>query len=74
MAYFNLGDLSINFQMSISGPDDMVQCPWCYGKIQGWEEGDIPLREHSKQFSSCPKFGERTTFDPHSLNVRDTGE
>ena len=52
----------------------MVQCPWCYGKIQGWEEGDIPLKEHSKQFSSCPKFGERTTFDPRSLNVRDTGE
>lgn len=49
------------------GPDDMVQCAWCYGKLQGWEQGDNPLREHAKHFASCPKFGDRKVVNASSL-------
>ena len=49
------------------GPDDMVQCAWCYGKLQGWEQGDNPLREHARHFASCPKFGDRKAVNASSL-------
>ena len=49
------------------GPEDMVQCAWCYGKLQGWKQGDNPLREHKRRFASCPKFGDRKAVDPRSL-------
>ena len=39
------------------GPDDTVQCAWCYGKLQGWEQGESPLKEHARHFGLCPKFG-----------------
>ena len=55
------------------GPDDMVQCALCYGKLQGWEQGDNPLREHARHFSSCPKFGDRKAVNASSLvNVHHT--
>ena len=57
------------------GPDDMVQCAWCYGKLQGWEQGDNPLREHAKHFASCPKFGDRKADNASSLvNIHHTQE
>jgi len=49
------------------GPDDMVQCAWCYGKLQGWEQGDNPLKEHARHFASCPKFGDRKAVNASSL-------
>ena len=49
------------------GPDDMVQCAWCFGKLQGWEQGDHPLTEHARHFSSCPKFGDRKAVNASSL-------
>ena len=49
------------------GPEDMVQCAWCYGKLQGWEQGDNPLTEHARHFASCPKFGDRKAVDASSL-------
>jgi len=49
------------------GPEDMVQCAWCYGKLQGWEQGDNPLTEHARHFSSCPKFGDRKAVNASSL-------
>ena len=56
------------------GPEDMVQCAWCYGKLQGWEQGDNPLTEHARHFASCPKFGERKAVKASSLvNVRNAG-
>lgn len=55
------------------GPDDMVQCAWCYGKLQGWEQGDNPLKEHARHFASCPKFGDRKAVNASSLvNVHHT--
>ncbi|HAO15401.1 MAG TPA: hypothetical protein DDE71_07555 [Tenacibaculum sp.] len=45
----------------------MVQCAWCYGKMQGWEQGDNPLREHAQHFASCPKFGKCKAVDANSL-------
>merc|ERR1719259_966931 len=55
------------------GPEDMVQCAWCYGKLQGWEQGDNPLTEHARHFSSCPKFGDRKAVKASSLvNVHNT--
>lgn len=55
------------------GPDDMVQCAWCYGKLQGWEQGDNPLKEHARHFASCPKFGDRQAISASSLiNVHNT--
>ena len=45
----------------------MVQCAWCYGKMQGWEQGDHPLREHARHFASCPKFGNSKAVDANSL-------
>ena len=51
----------------------MVQCAWCYGKLQGWEQGDNPLTEHARHFSSCPKFGDRKAVNASSLvNVHNT--
>jgi len=49
------------------GPEDMVQCAWCYGKLQGWEQGDNPLTEHARHFASCPKFGDRKAVNASSL-------
>jgi len=55
------------------GPEDMVQCAWCYGKLQGWEQGDNPLTEHARHFASCPKFGDRKAVNASSLvNVHNT--
>ena len=45
----------------------MVQCAWCYGKLQGWEQGDNPLKEHARHFASCPKFGNRKAVNASSL-------
>ena len=45
----------------------MVQCAWCYGKLQDWEQGDNPLKEHARFFASCPKFGERGKVNASSL-------
>ena len=51
----------------------MVQCAWCYGKLQGWEQGDNPLKEHARHFASCPKFGDRKAVNASSLvNVHHT--
>ena len=51
----------------------MVQCAWCYGKLQGWEQGDNPLTEHARHFASCPKFGDRKAINASSLvNVYNT--
>ena len=56
------------------GPEDMVQCAWCYGKLQGWEQGDNPLVEHARHFPSCPKFGDcKAVVDPKSLVTVNTG-
>ena len=49
------------------GPEDMVQCAWCYGKLQGWEQGDNPLKEHAHHFASCSKFGDYKAVDSKSL-------
>lgn len=49
------------------GPEDMVQCAWCYGKLQGWEQGDDPLIEHARHFASCPKYGNRKAVNATSL-------
>ena len=45
----------------------MVQCAWCYGKLQGWEAGDDPLIEHARHFASCPKFGHKKAVNASSL-------
>ena len=45
----------------------MVQCAWCYGKLQGWEQGDNPLTEHARHFASCPKFGNQKVISASSL-------
>ena len=45
----------------------MVQCAWCYGKLQGWEQGDNPLIEHAQHFASCSKFGDRKAVSATSL-------
>ena len=45
----------------------MVQCAWCYGKLQGWEQGDNPLIEHARHFASCSKFGDRKAVSATSL-------
>ena len=58
---FNIHDYSV------TGPDDMVQCAWCYGKLQDWEQGDNPLKEHARFFASCPKFGERGKVNASAL-------
>ena len=39
------------------GPDDTVQCAWCYGKLLNWGEHSLPLMEHRKFFPNCPKYG-----------------
>ena len=52
----------------------MVQCAWCYGKLQGWEQGDNPLQEHARHFVSCPKFGNRRTVNAISLVHNITNE
>ena len=49
------------------GPEDMVQCAWCYGKLQGWEQGDNPFIEHARHFPSCPKFGNHKTANASSF-------
>ena len=57
----------------MTGPEDMVQCAWCYGKLQGWEQGDNPLMEHARHFAACPKFGDCTAVNASSLvNVHNT--
>jgi len=35
--------------------------------MQGWEQGDNPLREHAQHFASCPKFGKCKAVDANSL-------
>ena len=49
------------------GPEDMVQCAWCYGQLHDWERGDNPLVEHAYHFPACPKFGDRKAVNASSL-------
>ena len=57
------------------GPKDMVQCAFCYGKLEGWLQSDIPLIEHAKHFPNCSKFGKkqkttnvRSLVNAHPMN------
>ena len=58
---------NLSASLFLLGPEDMVQCAWCYGKLQGWEQGDDPLIEHARHFASCPKFGNRKAVNATSL-------
>ncbi|ESO88916.1 hypothetical protein LOTGIDRAFT_94905, partial [Lottia gigantea] len=35
------------------GTGDTVQCVYCQGKLSQWENGDDPIREHFRHFSTC---------------------
>jgi baculoviral IAP repeat-containing protein 2/3 len=35
------------------GPQDRVQCPWCYGILYSFMAGDNPLEEHMNHFDRC---------------------
>jgi hypothetical protein len=28
--------------------EDEVKCFWCLGTLKGWEQGDVPIKEHAK--------------------------
>ncbi|XP_061437328.1 baculoviral IAP repeat-containing protein 7-like [Lethenteron reissneri] len=35
------------------GPSDRVRCFYCCGVMSHWEEGDVPVKEHQRHFSTC---------------------
>jgi hypothetical protein len=36
------------------GSEDIVQCAYCFGVVQDWQEGDNPLEIHRELFPRCP--------------------
>ena len=36
------------------GNEDQVECVFCLGILDGWEDDDLPLTEHKKSFPKCP--------------------
>ena len=32
---------------------DRVQCVFCRGSLQKWDENDVPMAEHAKSFAFC---------------------
>lgn len=36
------------------GEDDTVQCTFCEGSLNGWDQTDDPLKEHIESFPFCP--------------------
>ena len=39
--------------VGIESAPDMVQCDYCYGRLQRWELSDDPLHEHLRHYSTC---------------------
>ena len=37
-----------------TGNSDRVQCAFCFGVLQNWEEGDKAIREHVRYLPNCP--------------------
>ncbi len=40
-----------------TGKGDTVQCAFCCGRLQEWQSGDDPVREHREHFPDCPLTG-----------------
>jgi len=54
---------------------DRVECVFCQGLIESWEEGDIPWEEHRRYFPSCPFIQSETLSNRNSrgIDVAGTG-
>jgi hypothetical protein len=36
------------------GPEDIVQCAYCFGVVKDWQQDENPLEVHRKLFPRCP--------------------
>ncbi|XP_065887322.1 baculoviral IAP repeat-containing protein 5.2-A-like [Dysidea avara] len=51
----------------VNGTEDTTVCVVCQKELEGWEEGDSPLKEHQKHSPDCPFL---TIADPYKLSLR----
>ncbi|EHB15041.1 Baculoviral IAP repeat-containing protein 1 [Heterocephalus glaber] len=60
--------------LSYRGVEDQVQCFSCGGCMKAWQEGDDPLADHTKYFSSCPFLQNMKSSAEVILDLQGCGE